>query len=123
MLWRIPLQKREEGLRYFSRSSFSGPKDSNASIKDLSLKSNKKDLSNGSIEKKAREIGPTRSRQGPGDGLMEYIRVEEESQNIKQGEGKSGGAEPPTNINGSEKDAPRWRTPEGKGPVHYAEVP
>jgi hypothetical protein len=48
---------------------------------------------------------------------MEYIRVEEESQIIEQGEGKSGGAKPLTNINGSEKNAPRSRTPEGKGPV------
>ena len=117
MLRRIPLQKREEGLWYFSRSSFSGPEDSKASIKDLSLGSNRKDLSNGSLEKKTREIGPTRSWQGPGDRLMEYIRVEEESQIIEQKEGKTGGAEPPTNINGSEKDVPRWRTPEEKGTV------
>ena len=78
MLRRIPLQKREEGLRYCSCSSFAEPGDSEASGKDLSLGSNKKDLSNRSPEKKARETGPTRSRQGSGDKLMEYIRVEEE---------------------------------------------
>ena len=114
MLRRIPLQKREEGLRYCSRSSFSKPEDSEASVKGPSLGSNGEDLSNGSPEKKARETGPTGNRQGSGDELMEYIRVEEESQIVEQGDGESGGAEPPANINGSEKAAPRRRAPEGK---------
>ena len=81
MLRRIPLQKGEEGLCYCSRSSISEPEDSEATVKELSLRRNGKDLSNGSPEKKAREIGPTRSRQGAGD---EYIRVEEESKIIEQ---------------------------------------
>ena len=70
MLRKIPLQKREEGLRYCSRSSFSKPEDSEASVKDLSLGSNGEDLSNGSPEKKARETGPTGNRQGSGDELI-----------------------------------------------------
>ena len=70
MLRKIPLQKREEGLRYCSRSSFSKPEDSEASVKGPSLGSNGEDLSNGSPEKKARETGPTGNRQGSGDKLI-----------------------------------------------------
>ena len=117
MLRKIPLQKREEGLRYCSRYSLSEHEDSEASVKDRSLGSNGEDLSNESPEKKAKETGPTGSRQGSGNELMEYIRVEKESQIIKQGDGESGGSEPPTDIDGSEKDAPCWRTPERKGPA------
>ena len=115
MLRKIALQKREEGLRYYSRYSFSEPEDSVASAKDLSLGSNGEGPSNGSTEKKAKETDPTGSRQDSGDELMEYIKIEEESQIIEQGDGESGGSEPPTNINGKEKDAPRRRIRERKG--------
>ena len=77
MLWKIPLQKGEEGLWYCFRSSLAEPEDSKASVEDISIGSNGEDLSN---EKKVRRAGPAGSRQDSGDKFMEYIRVEEESQ-------------------------------------------
>ena len=105
MLRKIPLQKREEGLWYCSRYSSSEPEDSEASVKDRSLGSNGEDLSNESPEKKAKETGPTGSRQGSGDELMEYIRVEEESQIIEQGDEESGG--PPKGSDQRANSPPR----------------
>ena len=67
-------------------------------------------------KKTVRRTNPMGARQSPGDKLIEYIRVEEESQMIEQGDGESGGTEPRANIDGSEKDAPRREALKVKGP-------